>query len=62
MNRLEKLQRLEDIKQKYILLRNIVLYCKNIQHEEELSKENKKEKVKTLVLTKPFYGRELRVG
>ena len=60
MNRLEKLQRLENIKQKYIYLRNIVLYCKNIQHEEELSKEN--QKVKTLVLTKPFYGRELVVG
>ena len=62
MNRLEKLQRLENIKQKYIYLRNIVLYCKNIQHEEELSKTNQKEIVKTLVLTKPFYGRELRVG
>ena len=62
MNRLDKIEKLENIKQKYIYLRNVVLYCKNIQHEEELSKENQKEKVKTLVLTKPFYGRELVVG
>lgn len=62
MNRLEKLQKLENIKQKYMYIRNIVLYCKNMQYDEELSKENHKENVKTLVLTKPFYGRELRVG
>ena len=62
MNKLEKLQKLENIKQKYILLRDFVLYCKYLQFNEELSKEKKNENVKTLVLTKPFHGRELKVG
>ena len=51
MDNLEKLQKLENI-----------LYCKYLQFNEELSKEKKNEKVKTLVLTKPFHGRELKVG
>lgn len=61
MNKLEKLQKLENIKQKYILLRDFVLYCKYLQFNEDLSTEKKNEKVKTLVLTKPFYGRDLKV-
>ena len=62
MNKLEKIQKLENIKQKYLLLRNIILYCKKIQYNDELINNNSKEKNKTLVLTKPFYGRELKVG
>ena len=62
MNRVEKINKLENIKRKYILLRNVALYCKNLELNNEKAQEKQLTNVKTLVLTKPFYGRELRVG
>ena len=61
MNRLEKLNKLESIKQKYILIRNCALYCKSVNNNLD-NKNKEKQVVKTLVLTKPFYGKQLRVG
>ena len=63
MNRIEKINKLENIKQKYILLKNYVIYCQTNLPDLYKEKENKKENeyVKKLVLTKPFYGKQLKV-
>ncbi len=60
MNRIEKIKRLENIKQKYIIIKNYVEYNRELFDNKEKNKENSY--VKTLVLTKPFYGKELIVG
>lgn len=60
MNRIEKIKKLEDMKQQYIALRNYIELNKDILDNKEKQKENGY--VKTLVLTKPFYGKQLRVG
>ena len=64
MDRIEKLNKLENIKQQYILLRNYALYCKTIIDSNKLQEEktNEYEYVKKLVLTKPYYGKQLIVG
>ena len=61
MNRLEKINKLEIIRQKYINIRNNILYCKSIIDNRELEHQNKNEPIKKLVLTKPFYGKQIKV-
>ncbi len=64
MERRKKIKKLETQKQKYMLLRNYVIYCKSMLENMELKEQNRikqQEPIKTLILTKPFYGRELRV-
>ncbi|MEG1506385.1 MAG: hypothetical protein RR290_04425 [Clostridia bacterium] len=53
-------------KDKIILLnryRDILIYIKQMdfRYEQETSKNNEKEKPKVLVLTKKYYGRDLKV-
>ena len=67
MNTKEKREKLEKLKQNYLILREFVKYYKyamdyNKSLEEEKEKTNENVKVKKLVLTKPFYGKELQVG
>ena len=60
MNRIEKIKRLEEIKQEYIIIRNYIESNRELFDNKDKNKENSY--VKTLVLTKPFYGKELKVG
>ena len=60
MNRIEKIKRLENIKQRYIIIRNYIENNREILDNKEKQKEHGY--VKSLVLTKPFYGKQLRVG
>lgn len=64
MDRNKKLEELKNLKQKYVDLREYVLFYKNMfeYNQEEKNKEKKDIKVKSLVLTKPFYGKNLVVG
>jgi len=67
MDTKERLERLESLKQKYMLLREFVVYYRyamdyNASIEEEKEKTQENVKVKKLVLTKPFYGKNLQVG
>lgn len=64
MNNKNKLEQLEHLRQNYLILREFVVYYKNaLEYNERLEqKENKNVKVKKLVLTKPFYGKDLVVG
>ena len=63
MKRKEKIERLEALKQNYLILREFVIYYKNaLEYNDELEKQQENVKVKKLVLTKPFYGRNLQVG
>ena len=62
MNNKEKLN---NLKNKYLELRELViLYNNALNYNDELDLKNQKENVKTkrLVLTKPFYGKNLIVG
>lgn len=61
MNNKNKIERLEHLRQNYLILREFVIYYKNILDYNE-SKEKNDVKVKKLVLTKPFYGKDLVVG
>ena len=63
----EKIERLENLKQKYLSLKNEIINYKylleNINNlDEEKNKVKEDVKVKKLVLTKPFYGKNLIVG
>lgn len=60
MDRKKRLKELNEIKQKYISLREYVLFYKNMLEYNQ--KEKNDVKVKKLVLTKPFYGKNLVVG
>jgi len=65
MNRKNKIEKLENLRQNYLILREFVIYYKNaLEYNNNLDKQKEKEnvKVKKLVLTKPFYGKELQVG
>lgn len=66
MNKEERLKELESLKRRYLILRELIVYCKS-EYEKERKVKEKQEvkeqvKVKKLVLTKPFYGKELIVG
>lgn len=65
MNNQEKLRELARLKQEYLKLREIIIYYKNTLEANEFIREEQKEheevKVKKLVLTKPFYGKNLVV-
>ena len=66
MNTKERIEKLENLRQNYMILRSFVLYCKylvdyNASLEEEKEKTKEEVKVKKLVLTKPFYGKNLQV-
>ncbi len=65
MNKKNKIEKLENLRQNYLILREFVIYYKNaLEYNNNLDKQKEKEnvKVKKLVLTKPFYGKELQVG
>ena len=66
MDRKKRIEDLEKLKQNYLILREFVMYYKNAleyNHQiEEQEKEKSNVKVKKLVLTKPFYGKNLVVG
>lgn len=66
MDNKKKLENLEEIKNKYLDLREYVVYLKNIYElnslEQEKGYEKENVKVKKLVLSKPFYGKNLIVG
>lgn len=56
-------QKLNELKQKYLYLKECILSYREIENDKssnEFEKENIK--VKKLVLTKPFYGKNLVVG
>ena len=60
MNRIEKINKLENIKQKYINLRKYILYYYSILNNDK-EKNVQKEPVKKLILTKSFYGKQIKV-
>ena len=66
MNNQEKLKELSRLKQEYLKLREFLIYYKNTlevnEFIQEKQKENEEVKVKKLVLTKPFYGKNLVVS
>ena len=63
MNRKNKIEKLENLRQNYLILREFVIYYKNaLEYNNNLDKQKENVKVKKLVLTKPFYGKELQVG
>lgn len=66
MDNIKKLENLEEIKNKYLDLREYVVYLKNIYElnylEQEKGYEKENVKVKKLVLSKPFHGKNLIVG
>ncbi|MBQ8891387.1 MAG: hypothetical protein IJ068_00780 [Bacilli bacterium] len=63
MNRKEKIERLNNLKQKYIELRKYVLYYVNaLRYNNELKKSKESIKIKKLVLTKSFNGKDIVVG
>jgi len=67
MDRKKRIEDLEKLRQNYLILREFVVYYKNAleyneQMEQEKQKEQEEVKVKKLVLTKPFYGKNLVVG
>ena len=60
-----KKEKIRNIKNKYIFLRNYLLEYKNYLmnlEEQELEKQNTDVPVKTLTLTKNYYEKSLRVG
>ncbi len=64
MKRIKKIKELENRKQKYILLREYAIYCKSYIDDMNLKEQDNvsdKESVKTLVLTKPFYGKQFKI-
>lgn len=64
MNNMKK-EKIRNLKNKYIFLRNYLLEYKNYLmnlEEQELEKQNTDVPVKTLTLTKNYYGKSLRVG
>ncbi|MBQ8472989.1 MAG: hypothetical protein IJ501_05750 [Bacilli bacterium] len=66
MNNQEKLRELARLKQEYLKLREIIIYYKNtLEANEFIEKEKKQQeevKVKKLVLTKSFHGKNLVVS
>ncbi len=67
MDRKKRIEDLEKLRQNYLILREFVVYYKNaLEYNEQMEQEKQKEasdvKVKKLVLTKPFYGKNLVVG
>ena len=66
MDRKKRIEELEKLRQKYLTLREFFVYYKNaLEYNyqlEEKEKEKSNVKVKKLVLTKPFYGKNLVVG
>lgn len=67
MDRKKRIEELENLRQNYLALREFVIYYKNaLEYNENLQNsqiEHEKEnvKVKKLVLTEPFYGKNLVV-
>lgn len=67
MDRKKRIEELENLRQNYLALREFVIYYKNaLEYNKNLQNsqiEHEKEnvKVKKLVLTKPFYGKNLVV-
>ncbi len=60
-----KKEKIRNLKNKYIFLRNYLLEYKNYLmnlEEQELEKQNTDVPVKTLTLTKNYYEKSLRVG
>lgn len=60
-----KKEKIRNLKNKYIFLRNYLLEYKNYLmnlEEQELGKQNTDVPVKTLTLTKNYHGKSLRVG
>ena len=66
MNKKNKIEKLEKLRQDYLNLRELIIYYRNaLQYNEQLKEKQKEKenvKVKKLVLTKPFYGKNLIVG
>ncbi len=65
MTKINRLKELEKLKQNYIILKSLVLkYKEIIEYNNQIEEFNREEKakVKKLVLTKPFYGKNLQVG
>ena len=71
MENLERKQQITKLKNDYLMLKQLVIAYKNaieynksldIQEKEENIKEKENTKVKKLVLTKKFYGKDLVVG
>ena len=60
-----KKEKIRNLKNKYIFLRNYLLEYKNYLmnlEEQDLEKQNTDVPVKTLTLTKNYYEKSLRVG
>ena len=71
MENLERKQQITKLKNDYLMLKQLVIAYKNAiednksldsQEKEENIKEKENTKVKKLVLTKKFYGKDLVVG
>lgn len=67
MDRKKRIEELEKLRQNYLNLKEFVVYYKNaLEYNEQIEQDSQKEQeeviVKKLVLTKPFYGKNLVVG